>query len=236
MLLGFNVEIYIIKKLKEHITALLKLFEGINLRLNFFVKKKRTSWWRCLLSGFKGENSLFNFLNIENKFSKHGYQINEMKKYGEILGLLIWELIIMKPIKKPSKYAPPSPSIKILKMLSNKSNKSVIIIKLIDWFEIIELSIKFNLVNIKRIIVVDEINSPFKPSIKLLPLIKINKQNAEKQTAKGLLFKKISNNSNLDEFILTSNTPTNNSINKHWIKNLFLGETRIFLSEKKPIK
>ena len=143
---------------------------------------------------------------------------------------------MMKPIKKPSKYAPPSPSIKILKMLSNKSNKSVIIIKLIDWFEIIKLSIKFNLVNIKRIIIVDEINSPFKPSMKLLPLIKINKQNAEKQTAKGLLFKKISNNSNLDEFILTSKIPTNNRINRHWTKNLFLGETRIFLSEKKPIK
>ena len=29
--------------------------------------------------------------------------------------------------------------------------------------------------------IVDEINSPFKPSIKLLPFIKINKQNAEKQ-------------------------------------------------------
>jgi len=236
VLLGFNVEIYIIKKLKEHITALLKLFEGINLRLNFFVKKKRTSWWRCLLSGFKGENSLFNFLNIENKFSKHGYQINEMKKYGEILGLLIWELIMMKPIKKPSKYAPPSPSIKILKMLSNKSNKSVITIKFVDWFEIIELSIKFSLVNIKRIIIVDEINSPFKPSMKLLPLIKIKKQNVEKQIAKSLLFKKISNNSTLDEFILTSKIPTNNRINKHCIKNLFLGETRIFLSEKKPIK
>ena len=82
----------------------------------------------------------------------------------------------------------------------------------------------------------DEINSPFKPSKKLLPLIKINKQNAEKQIAKNLLFKKISNNSILDEFILTSKIAANDSINKHWIKNLFLGETRIFLSEKKPTK
>ena len=48
----------------------------------------------------------------------------------------------------------------------------------------------------------DEINNPFKPSIKLLPLIKINKQNAEKKIAKNLLFKIISNNSILDEFIL----------------------------------
>ena len=139
-----------------------------------------------MLSGFKGENSLFNFLKIENKFSKQGYQINEIKKYGETSGLLLWELIIKKPIKKPSKYAPPSPSIKILKMFSNKSNKSVIIIKFIDWFEIVELSIKFNLVNIKRIIIVHEINNPFKPSIKLQPLIKINKQNAEKEIAKIL--------------------------------------------------
>ena len=41
----------------------------------------------------------------------------------------------------------------------------------------------------------DEINSPFKPSIKLLPLIKINKQNVEKKIAKNLLFKITSNNS-----------------------------------------
>ena len=111
----------------------------------------------------------------------------------------MWELIIIKPTKKPSKYAPLSPSIKILKMLSSKSIKRVNVIKLIDWFEITELSIKFNLVNIKSIIIVDEINNPFKPSIKLLPLIKINKQNAENKTAKILLFRKMSNNSILDE-------------------------------------
>ena len=95
MLLRFKVAIYIIKKLKKHIIPLLKLLERINFRSNFFVKKNKTSWCRCLLSGFKGENSLFNFLNIENKFSKQGYKINEIKKYGEILGLLIWELIII---------------------------------------------------------------------------------------------------------------------------------------------
>ena len=121
-------------------------------------------------------------------------------------------------------------------MFSNKSSKRVNIIKLIDWFEIIELSIKFNLVNIKRIKIVDEIKSPFKPSIKLQPLIKINKQNAEKKIENALLFKKKSNNSILDEFILILKITTNNVTNKHWIKNLFLGETRIFLSEKKPIK
>ena len=182
MLLGFKVEIYIIKKLKKHIIPLLKLLERINFRSNFFIRKNKTSWCRCLLSGFKGENSLFSFLNIENKFSKQGYQINEIKKYGEISGLLLWELIIKKPIKKPSKYAPLSPSIKTLKILRSKSNKSINIIRLIDWSEIIELSIKFNLVNVRRIIIVWETSNPFKPSIKLLPLIKINKQNVEKKS------------------------------------------------------
>ena len=204
--------------------------------MNFFEKKKKTSWCKCLLSGFKGENFLFNFLKIENKFSNQGYQINEIKKYGEISGLLIWELIMIKPIKKPSKYAPLSPSIRTLKTFSDKSIRSMIIIRLVDWSEINELSIKFNFVNIKIIIIAQEINNPFKPSIKLLPFIKINKQNAEKQIAKNLLFKKTSNNSILDEFILTSKIAANDSINKHWIKNLFLGETRIFLSEKKPTK
>ena len=42
-----------------------------------------------------------------------------------------WKSLI-KPTKKPSKYAPLSPSIKKLKMFSNKSNKSTNIIKLID--------------------------------------------------------------------------------------------------------
>ena len=143
---------------------------------------------------------------------------------------------MIKPTKKPSKYAPLSPSIKKLEMFSNKSNKSTNIIKLIDWSEIIELSIKFNLFNIKKIIILQEINNPFRPSIKLLPLIKINKQNDEKKIAKNLLFKIISKNSTLDEFTFTSKKITNNIITMHCIKNLFLGETRIFLSEKKPIK
>ena len=204
--------------------------------LNFFDKRKKTSWCKCLLSGFNGENSLFNFLRIENKFSKQGYQINEIKKYGEIPGLFAWELIIINPIKKLSKYAPLSPSIKTLKKFSNKSRKRMNIVRLIDWPEISELSIKFNFDNIKRIIIAQEINNPFKPSIKLLPLIKINKQNDEKRTPKILLFKIMSNNSILDEFILRSKINTNKVIKTHWIKNLFLGETRIFLSEKKPTR
>ena len=110
------------------------------------------------------------------------------------------------------------------------------IIRLIDLFEINELSIKFNFINIKIIIIAQEINNPFKPSIKLLPLIKINKQNDEKRIAKILLFKRISNNSILEEIILKSKTKTNKIIKIHWIKNLFLGETIIFLSEKKPTR
>ena len=208
----------------------------MSFKLNFFVKKKKTSWCKCLLSGFSGENSLFNFLKIENKFSKQGYQISEIKKYGEISGLFIWELINKNPIKKPSKYAPLSPSIKTLKMLSDKIKRRMTIIRLIDLFEINELSIKFNFINIKIIIIAQEINNPFKPSIKLLPLIKINKQNDEKRIAKILLFKRISNNSILEEIILKSKTETNKIIKIHWIKNLFLGETIIFLSEKKPTR
>ena len=46
----------------------------------------------------------------------------------------------------------------------------------------------------------------------------------------------ISKNSILDELILTLKISVNNKIKKHCIKNLFLGEIRIFLSEKKPIK
>ena len=139
-------------------------------------------------------------------------------------------------MKKPSKYAPLSPSIKTLKMLSDKINRRTTIIRLIDLFEINELSIKSNFINIKIIIIAQEINNPFKPSIKLLPLIKINKQNDEKRIAKILLFKRISNNSILEEIILKSKTKTNKIIKIHWIKNLFLGETIIFLSEKKPTR
>ena len=62
---------------------------------------------------------------MENKFSKQGYHINEIKKYGEIFGLLIWELIMISPRKKPSKYAPPSPSINILKIFKSNKTKSV---------------------------------------------------------------------------------------------------------------
>ncbi len=72
----------------------------------------------------------------------------------------------------------------------------------------------------KRIIIVKEINNPFKPSIKLLPLIIINKQNAEKKIEKILLFKIMSNNATLDELILISKIITNNKIKRHWIVSL----------------
>ena len=59
---------------------------------------------------------------------------------------------------------------------------------------------------------------PFNPSVKLLPLIRINKQNAEKKIAKMLWFKILSNNSILDEFILTSKIITNKIMKINWIK------------------
>ena len=99
-----------------------------------------------------------------------------------------------------------------------------------------ELSISSKLVKIKRTIIVYEINNPFKPSIKLLPLTNISKQKAEKKHAKILLFKNKSKNSILDETTLISEIITNDKINMLWIKILFFGETKIFLSEKKPIK
>ena len=81
-----------------------------------------------------------------------------------------------------------------------------------------------------------EISNPFNPSIKLLPLIKMSKQNEEKKYAKNLLLNIISNKSILDEIILRSKIMTNNIIKKIWKKNLIFAETNIFLSEKKPIK
>ena len=62
------------------------------------------------------------------------------------------------------------------------------------------------------------------------------KKSFKKKIAKNLLFKIISKNSTLDEFTFTSKKITNNIITMHCIKNLFLGETRIFLSENTPIK
>ncbi len=81
-----------------------------------------------------------------------------------------------------------------------------------------------------------EISNPFSPSIKLLPLIKISKQNVEKKYANTSLLKTISIISILDEIIFRSMIVTNNKIETIWKKNLFFGETNIFRSEKKPIK
>ncbi len=81
-----------------------------------------------------------------------------------------------------------------------------------------------------------EISNPFNPSIKLLPLIKMSKQNEEKKYANNLLLNIISNNSILDESILRSKIMTNDIIKKIWKKNLIFAETNIFWSEKKPTK
>ena len=78
MLPGLNEQIRIIKKLKKINIILLKLLESMIDKPSFFFTKKKTSWCKCLLSGLRGENFLFNFLKIENKFSKHGYHINDI--------------------------------------------------------------------------------------------------------------------------------------------------------------
>ena len=64
----------------------------------------------------------------------------------------------------------------------------------------------------------------------------MSKQNVVKKYAKVVLFKMISNNSILDEAILRSIIITNEKISILWIMNLFFGETKNFLSEKKPIR
>ena len=53
-----------------------------------------------MLSGTKGEEFDLNFRIMENKFSKQGYHIIAIKKYGEIFEFEIWHLIIKYPTKK----------------------------------------------------------------------------------------------------------------------------------------
>ena len=76
-------------RLKELITILEILFAKFFLNLNFTLKYRYTSWCRCLVSGFKGDLLKVNFLTIENKFSKHGYQSNNAIKKGDIFWLLL---------------------------------------------------------------------------------------------------------------------------------------------------
>ena len=151
-------------------------------------------------------------------------------------GLFSCEFIIIKPKKKAIKYAPLSPIIKTLKMLSNNSNNINEKIKEKYWPDKIVSLIKPKLSKVKITINEYEISNPFKPSIKLLPLIKISRQNAEKIYANTSWVKNKSKKSILDEIILRSVIITNNNIDNICKKNLFFGETKIFLSEKKPIK
>ena len=58
------------------------------------------------------------------------------------MGLLICELIIINPRKKPNKYAPLSPSIKIFEIFKNRRSSNRSNIRLIDLSEIIKLSTK----------------------------------------------------------------------------------------------
>ena len=142
----------------------------------------------------------------------------------------------MKPKKKANKYAPLSPIIKTFKTLSNKINNIIKRIKYKNWPDKIGSLISPKFPKTKMTINEYEISNPFNPSIKLLPLIKISKQNEEKKYANISLVNNKSNRSILDEIILKSVIITNNNIDITWKKNLFFGETKIFLSEKKPIK
>ena len=119
----------------------------------------------------------------------------------------------MNPRKKPNKYAPLSPSIKIFEIFKSKRSSNRINIRSINVSEIIKLSTKPKFIKKYKTINVQEINSPFKPSIKFLPLNKMRKQNFVKKYAKIVLFKMISNNSILDEAILRSIIITNEKIN-----------------------
>ena len=142
------------------------------------------------------------------------------------------EFMITMPNRKPKRYAPPSPIIRILKKFNNKSNDRI---KKKYWLIIGSVvSPKFFKANMT--ISEYEISIPFNPSTKLLPLIKISKQNDEKRYANSLLLNIVSNNSILELSIFKSVIITNDIIKKIWNKNLIFAETNIFRSEKKPIK
>ena len=83
-----------------------------------------TKWCKCKLSGFEILVLVFNFLMIENKFSKAGYQSKLSINIGEISKLLFDKFIAKYPKINPKKYAPESP-IKTFekKLKKNKINK-----------------------------------------------------------------------------------------------------------------
>ena len=83
--LYFKLAKKIIIKLTKFIAKLDKLFAEFLLILYFILKYTKTSWCKCLLSGFSGDRFKLNFLKIENKFSKQGYHNKSAIKKGDML-------------------------------------------------------------------------------------------------------------------------------------------------------
>ena len=62
-----------------------------------------------MLSASSGEELNLYFLIIENKFSKQGYHNKSTMKKGEILSILLYNVINKIPDDKPKRYEPESP-------------------------------------------------------------------------------------------------------------------------------
>jgi hypothetical protein len=77
-------------------------------------------------------------------------------------------------------------------------------------------------------------NSPFKPSMKFDPLIKIIKQNIQKIIPKNFISIILSNKIILVDEIWISKKYTVKAIISVWIKNLIFGEFKTPISDRKP--
>ena len=73
-LLTSNDAIKIRKKLYRLTIDALNIFALRFENLYLFFNDKYNSWWRCLVSGKIGDWLNLNFLIIEKRISKHGYQ------------------------------------------------------------------------------------------------------------------------------------------------------------------
>ena len=92
---------------------------------------KNINWCKCLKSALSADFFNFNFLIIENRFSKAGYHSIKTTKNGETKLLSSEKLIRFTPQKKLTKYAPPSPEVSFPIKLKIKIiiNEEIIIYK-----------------------------------------------------------------------------------------------------------
>ena len=91
-------------RLKEFIKTAESIFDVKFFKRNFFLRKINIDWCKCSLSGFRADLFLFNFLKIEKRFSKHGYQSNKIIKYGDIFLRFVLKISIkINPVKKLKK-------------------------------------------------------------------------------------------------------------------------------------